>query len=245
MRLHGNKLLITGATSGIGEALLKGFLDLDNTIIAVGRNREKLKELGNFDSRIIPFECDVSQQDELDQLVMFIEHHHRDTNILINNAGIQFNYRFEDEPQPLGKIEQEININFMAPVKLISLLLPTLTMNENAAIVNVTSGLALVPKKQAPVYCGTKAAMHIFTKSLRWQLTNIQVFELIPPLVDTPMTAGRGRGKITPKSLVFEFLNAFENDQHEVNIGKVKWLRWIQRISPSLADRIMKNGGEK
>jgi len=245
MRLHNNKILITGATSGIGEALLNGFLDLDNTIIAVGRNRKKLDELTQFDSRIIPFECDISRQDELDRLVMFIEHHHRDTNILINNAGIQYNYRFEDEPQPLGKIEQEIAINFTAPVKLISLLIPTLGMNGNAAIVNVTSGLGLVPKKQAPVYCGTKAAMHIFTKSLRWQLQNIQVFELIPPLVDTPMTAGRGRGKITPKSLVFQFLNAFEDDVLEVNIGKVTWLRRIQRLSPALADRIMKNGGER
>jgi uncharacterized oxidoreductase len=131
-------------------------------------------------------------------LLIFIENEHSDTNVLINNAGIQLNYHFTEEQHLLNKIDQEINTNFIAPLKLISILLPTLKVNDNAAIVNVTSGLGLVPKKQAPVYCGTKAGLHIFTKSLRYQLQHVKVFELISPLVDTPMTAGRGKGKITP-----------------------------------------------
>jgi uncharacterized oxidoreductase len=53
--------------------------------------------------------------------------------------------------------------------------LPTLITNPNAAIVNVTSGLGLVPKRQAPVYCGTKAALHIFSQSLRYQLQQVKV----------------------------------------------------------------------
>lgn len=244
MRLQGNKIIITGATAGIGEALLRKFLALDNTIIAIGRNREKLKALGSIDKRIIPFCCDISKQEDLDSLLVFIEQHHRDTNMLINNAGIQFNYNFDAAQRPLDKIEQEININFLAPVKLISLLLPTLKLNQNAAIVNVSSGLGLVPKKQAPVYCGTKAAIHIFTKSLRYQLSNVSVFEIIPPLVDTPMTAGRGRGKISPEQLATEFIRAFAKNQFEVNIGKVKLLKIVNRISPSIAERIMKKGGE-
>lgn len=245
MRLQGNKIIITGATAGIGEALLMKFLELDNTIIAVGRNKEKLDALSDINERIIPFCCDISKQADLDSLVVFIEQNHKDTNILINNAGIQFNYSFDEEQQPLGKIEQEINTNFIAPVKLISLLLPTLNMNPNAAIVNVSSGLGLVPKKQAPVYCGTKAAVHIFTKSLRYQLPNVKVFEIIPPLVDTGMTAGRGRGKISPEQLATEFIKAFEKDRFEVNIGKVRLLKIINRISPFLAEIIMKNGGEQ
>jgi uncharacterized oxidoreductase len=245
MRLQGNKIMVTGATSGIGEALVKKIVELDNQVIAIGRNSEKLEKLSKLDKRIIPFCCDMSKIEDLDRLAIFIENEHSDTNVLINNAGIQLNYHFTEEQHLLNKIDQEINTNFIAPLKLISILLPTLKVNDNAAIVNVTSGLGLVPKKQAPVYCGTKAGLHIFTKSLRYQLQHVKVFELISPLVDTPMTAGRGKGKITPGQLVKEFISAFKKDKFEVNIGKVKLLKLINRISPTLAESIMKNGGEK
>jgi len=240
MRLHKNKILITGATAGIGEALLQKFLDLDNEIIAVGRNESKLEALAKADKRVIPFKCDISKQEALEQLILFIEQEHTDLNILINNAGIQYNYNFENEHQLLFKVEHEISVNLLAPLKLITLLLPTLQLNDNSAIVNISSGLAIVPKAQAPVYCGTKAAIHIFSKSLRYQLDRIKVFEIIPPIVDTAMTASRGKGKISPEQLVNEFIRAFERDEYEVNIGKVKLLRIINRISPSLADSIMK-----
>lgn len=244
MKINKNKILITGATAGIGKALTETFLKLDNQIITVGRNKEKLKELSKLDERIIPFQCDISKQEELDKLIVFIEQEHQDLNTLINNAGIQYNYNFIEEPQLLSKVEHEINVNFLAPLRLISLLLPTIQNNENSSIVNVSSGLALVPKMDAPVYCGTKAGIHIFSKSLRYQLDlhNIKVFEIIPPLVDTAMVAGRGKGKIPPQKLVDEFIRAFKKDKYEVNIGKVKLLRIINRISPSLADKLMKGG---
>lgn len=245
MELKGNKVLITGATSGIGEALLHKFLSFDNEVIAVGRNEKKLLALASQNNRVIPFACDISKADELDILTLFIEQQHPDTNILINNAGIQFNYDFSLEHQLLGKIEQEISVNFIAPVKLISLLLPILSMNKNSAIVNVSSGLGLVPKKQAPVYCGTKAGIHIFTKALRYQIKDVKVFEIIPPLVDTQMTKGRGNRKISPEALVEEFMKAVKRDQFEINIGKVKLLKLINRISPAIAERIMAKGGVK
>ncbi|MEN8126086.1 MAG: SDR family NAD(P)-dependent oxidoreductase [Bacteroidota bacterium] len=242
MKINNNKILITGATAGIGKALAETFLKLDNQIIAVGRNKEKLNELSKSDDRIIPFQCDISKQEELDRLILFIEQEHKDLNILINNAGIQYNYNFIEEPQLLHKIEYEVNVNLLSPLKLIALLLPTLQNNENSAIVNVSSGLALVPKMDAPVYCGTKSGIHIFSKSLRYQLDKIKVFEIIPALVDTAMVAGRGKGKIPPQKLVDEFIRAFKKDKYEINIGKVKLLKIINRISPLLADKLMKGG---
>ena len=240
MQLHKNKILITGATAGIGKALTEKFLELDNEIIAVGRNEKKLENFAELDNRIIPFKCDISRQEELDKLILFIEQEHKNLNILINNAGIQYNYYFANELQLLHKVEHEINVNFLAPLKLITLLLPTIQTNDNSAIVNVSSGLAIVPKSQAPVYCGTKAGIHIFSKSLRYQLEKVKVFEIIPPLVDTSMTKGRGKGKISPQRLTNEFVKAFKKNQYEVNIGKVKLLRIINRISPRIADRIMR-----
>ncbi|KXX71154.1 SDR family oxidoreductase [Flammeovirga sp. SJP92] len=244
MRLNGNKILITGATAGIGEALLHKFLALDNQVIAIGRNELKLKELAQKDKRIIPFTCDISKIDELKELKLFIEEKHPDTNILVNNAGVQCNYHFDEEEQLMDKIEQEIDVNFRAPLQLIALTLPFLKNNDNSAIVNVSSGLGLVPKRQAPVYCGTKAGIHIFSKALRYQLKHTKVFEIIPALVDTQMTAGRGKGKIAPEQLVEEFIVCFKKDKYEVSIGKVKLLKIINRLFPSIAEKIMKNGGE-
>ena len=242
MRLKGNKILITGATAGIGKALTEKFLELDNQVIALGRNKEKLLELSSTDKRIIPYACDLARQPELDRLAAFIKQEQPDTNILINNAGIQYNYTFSDDPGLPAKIEHEINVNLLAPLKLIALLLPTLSLHNNAAIVNVSSGLGLVPKMQAPVYCGTKAGLHIFSKSLRYQQEKVRIFEIIPPLVDTDLTRGRGKDKLSPHQLANEFIDAFKKNRYEVAIGKVKWLKILNRISPALAERLLKNG---
>lgn len=242
MRLTNNKILITGATDGIGKALAERFVALNNLVIAVGRNQDKLEELTSSNKNFIGFQADVSNMEDLERLSMFISAQHPDLNILINNAGVQFNYHFEEELHLMNKIDYEVTVNLLAPIKLTGLLLPILKLNDNAAVVNVSSGLGLVPKMQAPVYCGTKAGIHIFTKSLRYQLKNVKVFEIIPPLVQTSMTEGRGRGKILPAELVQEFMKAFKKDVFEVNIGKVKLLKLINRISPAVAEKIMKGG---
>jgi len=240
MKLSKNKILITGATSGIGKELTIRFCQLNNQIIAVGRNEIRLTELEQFDKRITTFKCDISLKSELRQLVTFIKKDHKDLNILINNAGVQYNKTLLEETYTLKNIEDEININLTSPIKLITSFLPILQNNSNSAIVNVSSGLAIVPKTKSAVYSGTKAAIHIFSKSLRYQLDNVKVFEIIPPLVDTQMTKGRGRGKISPQRLVTEFIKAFKKNKYEVNIHKVKLLLIINRISPKIAESIMK-----
>jgi short-subunit dehydrogenase involved in D-alanine esterification of teichoic acids len=86
--------------------------------------------------------------------------------------------------------------------------------------------------------------VHNFTKALRYQLetTEIKVFEILPPLIDTPMTEGRGKNKISPEQLVREFIRDFKNDRYESYIGKTKLLKLVSRLSPKLADQILKNG---
>jgi uncharacterized oxidoreductase len=100
MRLHKNKIVVTGATSGIGEVLAKTFTELDNQVVAIGRNAEKLEALEKFDKRMVPYRCDITKSEDIANLASFIENEHPDTNILINNAAIQYNYQFTDE-QPL------------------------------------------------------------------------------------------------------------------------------------------------
>jgi short-subunit dehydrogenase involved in D-alanine esterification of teichoic acids len=244
MRTTNNTILITGGSSGIGLALLKKFYGLDNKIIITARDIQKLREVQKLYPDIDIFQCDLTKPDDLDTCIDFIKQKHQNLNVLINNAAVQYNYDFISETDPIRKIDYEISANFTATVKLCALLLPVLLKNEKPAIVNVSSGLALSPKKSAPVYCGTKAAVHTFTKALRYQMeaTPLKVFEIIPPLVDTAMTAGRGSGKISPEVLVEEFFKNFKNDKFESFIGKTKLLRFLVRLAPKFADGLLKNG---
>ena len=240
----GNTVLITGGSSGIGLALAKRFLELKNKVIITGRNEEKLKQIKAEFAEIIIFSGDLTDKSSLDELVLFIEQEHSDLNILINNAAVQYNYNFTDEPDLIYKIDYEVSANVTAPIKLTGLLLPLLLKNENSAVVNVSSGLFISPKKSASVYCATKSAIHSFTKTLRYQLENMdtKVFEIIPALIDTPMTEGRGKSKITPEQLTDEFLRNFKTDKFESYIGRTRLLKFINRLSPKLSDKIMKNG---
>jgi uncharacterized oxidoreductase len=125
------------------------------------------------------------------------------------------------------------------------LFLPILKKAPQAAIINVSSFLGIVPKKSAPVYCATKAALHAFTKSLRYQLenTSIKVFEIITPLVDTDMTKGRESDmkKLSPESLAKEVLRNLDSDTFEIRPGRTKVVLFLNRILPSLAEKIAKN----
>ncbi|MEW5817063.1 MAG: SDR family oxidoreductase [Spirochaetota bacterium] len=240
MKTTNNIVLITGGSSGIGFALAKKFLKENNSVIITGRNKDKLAKIRNDFPDIKTEIADMTHPFMLEQLVK----KYMDVNILINNAGIQYNYNFVDQNNSPDLIETEFHTNLIGPIYLIKLFLPQLLSKEIAAIINVSSGLGLVPKQSAPVYCGTKAGLHIFTKSLRWQLesTNIKVFEIIPSLVDTAMTKGRESGKISPEELVDEFCKKFKCDSYEILIGKVKLLYVINRFLPSLAERIMRPG---
>ncbi|OAS17096.1 SDR family oxidoreductase [Paenibacillus oryzisoli] len=244
MKLTGHCILITGGSAGIGLSLAKRLVEKGNTVIIASSNIHRLHQAVQACPALIAYPCDLHNPDGIDEFARTMVQAHPDLDILINNAGIQFNYDFLQETDVRNQIYREIQINLTSTIQLCSNFLAHLTTKPNAAIVNVSSGLGLVPKKSAPVYCATKAAVHLFTKSLRYQLeaTNVKVFEIIPPLVDTEMTAHRGKGKISPDQLASEFIQGFERDRYEMLIGKTKLLSLLQRISPSLADKILKNG---
>jgi uncharacterized oxidoreductase len=240
VRTTHHTVLITGGTSGIGLALAKQFLKQGNAVIVTGTNAQKAEAVKRELPTLTVELADMRDRHALEKLV----YRYPDINILVNNAGIQYNYEFADPAIAPEQITTELDINLLAPLYLTKLLLPQLLSHSTAAIINVTSGLGIVPKQSAPVYCASKAALHSFTKTLRWQLegTSVRVFEIIPPLVDTAMTQGRGRGKITPEALVEEFWRDFKRDRHEMRIGKTKLLFVLQRFMPSLAERIMRRG---
>jgi uncharacterized oxidoreductase len=231
-------VLITGGAAGIGLALARRFHAAGNRVIVTGRDQARLAEAQARLPGLVAEIADMADQPALDRLAAA----YPETTILINNAGVQHNYALADPSAPLDLVAQELQTNLIGPIYLTRRMLPQLLSKPSAAIVNVSSGLAFAPKQSAPVYCASKAAIHSFSTTLRWQLepTAVKVFEIIPALVDTAMTAGRGSGKITPEALVDEFWAAFASDRYEIRIGKVKQLMLLRRLLPGLAERMMR-----
>jgi short-subunit dehydrogenase involved in D-alanine esterification of teichoic acids len=244
MELSKNSVFITGGASGIGLALAKEFLNYENTVIICGRSLEKLEFAKEQYPDINTIRCDVSNMNEVRQAIEKIETEFGSLNILVNNAGIQHRFDFYEDEGAIEKIGEEIDINFRAVVHLTKLFLPILKKAPEAAIINVSSFLGIVPKKSAPGYCATKAALHAFSKSLRYQLedTSIKVFEIITPLVDTDMTKGREHDmkKLSPESLAKEVFRKLESDVFEIRPGKTSVVLFLNRILPSLAEKIAK-----
>jgi uncharacterized oxidoreductase len=188
MDLGSKTVLITGGASGIGYALAERFLRAGSRVIVCGRREEKLREAKRRHPEIHTRACDLAREADRLGLLDWTVREFPETDVLVNNAGIQERLDLADAGQ-WPRAEKEIAVNFEAAVHLAMLFAPHLTRQRESAIINVTSGLAFAPRTAVPVYCATKAALHSFTLSLRHQLaaTNIRVIEIEPPAVDTDL----------------------------------------------------------
>ena len=235
MKLEGNTVLITGGTSGIGRALAAAFLKEGSRVIICGRRAERLKALAQMHPNLVTRVCDVSRAHEREELVGWTTTNFPDTNILINNAGVQLTADLT-RPVDLRRIYEEVDTNLIAPLHLGSLMAPHLSARPEAAIVNISSGLAFTPLAFMPVYCATKAAIHSLTLSLRYQLrhTAVKVFEIAPPSVDTELGHDRradkseSHGGIPVSEFLAGALDALRDDQLEAPIGMARNL-WEKR----------------
>jgi uncharacterized oxidoreductase len=240
MRANNHKVLITGGTRGIGFSLAKRFLETGNDVIITGRSSSALAQAINHLPGAIGFIADMMSLADLQQ----IHREYPDITVLVNNAGVQYNYEMIGSHHQFDRISTEIQTNFQGLVQLTALYLPDLSQRQESAVINISSGLAFVPKQSAPVYCATKAAVHSFTQALRWQLehTPVHVCEVIPSLVETDMTAGREGSKITTDALVEQFWQGYLRNQTQIKIGRVALLLHINRWLPLLAERIIRHG---
>ena len=232
MNLTGNTVLITGATSGIGLELAKSFLKEDNKVIICGRRTERLDQICKEHPQIITYTTDVTDEQQRHNLAQWIQEHHPDTNMIINNAGVQLKTDLTTACN-LDRVRTEVETNFIAPLHLASLFVQHLLNKENAAIINISSGLAFVPLAFIPVYCATKAAIHSLTLSLRYQLrsTSLKVFEIIPPSVDTELghdgreDKTQSHGGMPVNEFVEGAMEALKNDIYEAPVGQSVGLR--------------------
>ena len=226
MRTSGNTVLITGGTSGIGLAFAEEFMKEGSKVIICGRREDRLSSLREKYPNVITRKANVADASQREELANWVITNHPDTNILINNAGVQLLADLT-KPVDLNRIYQEIDTNLVAPIHLSSLFAQHFATRDNTAIINISSGLAFVPIAFMPVYCATKAAIHSLTLSLRHQLrkTAVKVFEIAPPAVDTELGSDRredktqSHGGMPVKEFIDAAMNAIKNDILEAPIG--------------------------
>ena len=229
MNISNRTALITGGGSGIGFEIAKLLSNNGNAVILTGRNESKLKDAAKQLKGADIFVADVTQKEDLEKLVSYLYKKYPELDILINNAGLMFDYDLSKDTGIYDKARAEIITNYSSVVYLTEKLLPGLKAQSEAAIVNVTSILALSPAAGVSTYSASKAALRSFTLSLRFALaksTNVKVFELLPPLVDTDLSKNvGGTGGIPASAVASDLLNGLKNDIFEVAVGQTSDFR--------------------
>ncbi|PZQ21864.1 MAG: oxidoreductase [Sphingopyxis macrogoltabida] len=191
MKTNGNTILVSGGGSGIGLALAHRWHDAGNTVIVTGRNAARLDSAIAGRGNMHAVTLDVTDPAAIKAFAADIVTKFPALNILVNNAGIM---GMEDvtAARDLTLAEDTIVTNLLGPIRLIDALVDHLAAGADAAIVNVTSGLAFVPLPKASTYSATKAALHSYTQALRAQLEGkVDVIEIAPPAVRTELTPGQ------------------------------------------------------
>lgn len=239
MKVRDKVILITGGTSGIGWALAKRLIQLENKVIIMGRDSWKLDEAKKKGFHTI--NCDLGNSQQVEATIRLIQKEFADLDMLFNNAGIQFNYDFTQDRIPVEKIHQEIQVNVTGQLILTQGLLPLLKARKQAWIINTTSGLGMFPKRDGLVYSVSKAAMRNFTIGIRYFLKGspVKVLEFIPPVTETNMTAGRPGAKMDVEKLVDMALPQIEREFDIITVGKLRIFRWIAFLLPGLAHKIL------
>lgn len=234
MQSSGNTILITGGGSGIGRGLAEALQAAGNQVIIAGRRQSALDETTKANPGMQSIRLDVENAQSIEQFAAEVVQHFPKLNVLINNAGIMRAENLNAEPVSLKDAEAIITTNLLGPIRLTAALLPHLKKQANATVINVSSGLAFVPLVLTPTYNATKAAIHSYTQSLRYQLrsTSVEVLEIIPPYVQTDLMDGAEDPRAMPlKDYIAETMAILRQQPTpaEICVDRVNFLRNADR----------------
>jgi uncharacterized oxidoreductase len=236
MNATGNTILITGGGSGIGRGLAEAFQKQGNQVIIAGRRQSVLDETTAANPGMKSLTLDIEDPAAIKAFAAKVVADFPKLNVLINNAGIMKLENLADDSLDLQAAESMITINVLGTMRLTAALLPTLKKQPSATIMTVSSGLAFMPLTLAPTYCATKAAIHSWSQSLRYQLrgTKIEVLEIAPPYVQTEL--GGPQQAADPRAMpladyISETVALIDAPpaSGEILVGNVLPLRWAEK----------------
>lgn len=244
MNLSGKTILITGGGSGIGLETAKLLVAKGNKVIITGRNTQKLEKAAAGIHGITTITSDITIEADVDALVAWVTTEFGNLSVLINNAATATVYTHTHNVNSFNNASDEINTNYLSVIRLNEKFLPLLKAQAEAAIVNVTSVVAIIPVDVIPTYSDSKAALHSYTTLLRRALaknTSISVFELLPPLVNTEFAkeiGGEANG-IPPLDVAQALIDGIENNDPEIYVGATKQLLDLHFSNPAEAVNVI------
>jgi uncharacterized oxidoreductase len=242
MKLTGRTILVTGGTAGIGLAFALEFLKRGNVVIVTGRRRSLLDELAVRHPGLHAIQSDAGNPREIAALAAEVKSRFPRLDVLMNNAGISRYRNLKVPSQNLAGLFDEMQINVGGVIRTTDAFIDILKVNKGT-IINVSSALAFVPLPCLPIYCATKAAIHSYTQSLRFQVAEdgVEVIEILPPAVRTDMTAdvseGDGITLISTEKLVKLCFAALMSGKLEILPGQAKQLALMRRLAPNFINR--------
>ena len=240
MKLTGRTILITGGSAGIGLAFALKFLELGNKVIVTGRRQAVLDEVKARYPALHTIRGDVADPAQVAALAARVKAEFPRLDVLMNNAGICHPQNLRQPAAQLDGLMAEMDVNVGGVIRITSALVDILTANKGT-IINVSSMLAFVPVPAMPIYSATKAAVHSYTQSLRFQLEDhgVEVIELMPPAVHTDMTSEFPEevSKITTDELVRQTFAALKAGTLEIRPGQTNQVAFMRRLAPNFINR--------
>src|SRR3954469_18739260 len=237
MKLTGRTILITGGSAGIGLAFALKFLELGNQVIVTGRRQAVLDQVKAKYPKLHTIQSDVANPVQIAALAARVKADFPKLDVLMNNAGIMIHKNLKAPAADLAGLMAEMNINVGGVIGMTSAFIDILTANKGT-VINTSSALAFVPMPSAPIYSASKAAIHSYTQSLRFQLekTGVEVIELMPPAGKTDWAAAIAGGGVftlmATDELVKQSFASLKAGALEIRPGQARLLAWMRRLAP-------------
>lgn len=232
--------VVTGGSSGIGRAFVAALLRDGYEVYACGRDAGRLERLNAAFPTVRTVRCDVTDRNAVSGFASQVRGRHHGVDLVVCNAGGSREVDLTDL-HACRDLTREIRVNYEGAVNVVAEFLPLLRIAAPSRLIIVGSGYGLVPSPRAPLYSASKAALHSLAQTLRRALAplGVSVTEVCPPVVDTPSVAFRQVSKMRPEDVVAQTLAGAQKGRATVLPGKMRFLPWLNRLAPALAERIV------
>ncbi|HCZ7675735.1 TPA: SDR family oxidoreductase [Staphylococcus aureus] len=217
--------VVTGAGSGIGEAIATLLHEEGAKVVLAGRNKDKLQNVANQlaqDSvKVVP--TDVTKKEEVDELIKIAQQTFGGLDIVINSAGQMLSSKITD--YQVDEWDSIIDVNIKGTLYTAQAALPTMLEQSSGHLINIASISGFEVTKSSTIYSATKAAVHTITQGLEKELakTGVKVTSISPGMVDTAITAAYNpsdRKKLDPQDIAEAVLYALTQPSH-VNVNEI------------------------
>lgn len=249
MDIANKRILLTGATGGVGSLLAKFLAEKGADLMLVGRDASKLELLRNSiagpDNKIVTIQCDLNEDGASSHIVQRVRNTLGDIDVLINNAGVLDFVAFESQSEK--RIAEIIHTNVTSLIQLTNAVLPAFQKKDSGHILFVGSVFGSLGFPHFATYCASKFAVHGFSQALRRELvdTNIGITYIAPRGIKTQMNKANvismlektGNAMDSPEKVARIIVKSLEKEKQEVYIGQPQsFFAWLNGVSPKLVN---------